>query len=87
MSKAARPLPKPGITNIHAYVPGKATAKGIALIRLSARCRPTRGRTPLGSSDKAQAAYETAERSLHVYPDPRASIIRTARGGALPPGA
>ncbi len=70
---AARPLPKPGILDIHAYVPGKATAAGIAEpIKLSAN------ENPLGSSDKAYEAYATAERSLHVYPDPRATIIRTA---------
>jgi histidinol-phosphate aminotransferase len=72
-SKAARPLPKPGITDIHAYVPGKATAKGIAEpVKMSAN------ENALGSSAKARAAYETAEHSLHVYPDPRATIIRAA---------
>jgi histidinol-phosphate aminotransferase len=70
---AARPMPKPGIMDIHAYVPGKATAAGIAEpIKLSAN------ENPLGSSDKAHEAYASAERSLHIYPDPRASIIRAA---------
>jgi len=70
---AARPIPKPGIMEIHAYVPGKASADGIAdPIKLSAN------ENPLGSSDKAQEAYASAERSLHVYPDPRATLIRTA---------
>lgn len=59
--------------DIHAYVPGKATAAGIAHpIKLSAN------ENALGSSPLAQAAYESAERSLHVYPDPRASIVRAA---------
>ena len=72
-SKAARPLPKPGILDIHAYQPGKAQAAGFAEpVKLSAN------ENPLGSSDKAHEAYASAERSLHVYPDPRASIIRTA---------
>lgn len=72
-SKAAKPLPKPGILDIHPYVPGKATAQGIAEpVKLSAN------ENPLGSSPKAQAAFETAERSLHVYPDPRATIVREA---------
>jgi histidinol-phosphate aminotransferase len=71
--KAARPMPKPGILDIHAYQPGKAKAEGFAEpIKLSAN------ENPLGSSDKAHEAYATAERSLHVYPDPRATIIRTA---------
>ncbi|WP_394762422.1 histidinol-phosphate transaminase [Phenylobacterium sp.] len=72
-SKAARPLPKPGIMEIHAYVPGKAQAPGIAEpIKLSAN------ENPLGSSDQAHAAYASAERNLHVYPDPRASLVRAA---------
>ena len=72
-SKAARPLPKPGIMEIRAYVPGKAQAPGIAEpIKLSAN------ENPLGSSDQAHAAYASAERNLHVYPDPRASLVRAA---------
>jgi len=72
-SAAGKPLPKPGILDIHAYVPGKATAEGIAEpIKMSAN------ENPLGSSEKAQEAYATAERSLHVYPDPRATIVRAA---------
>ena len=70
---AARPLPKPGIMDIHAYVPGKSKAEGIAEpIKLSAN------ENALGSSLKAQEAYASAERSLHIYPDPRASIVRAA---------
>jgi len=70
---APRPLPKPGILDIHAYVPGKAKAEGVAEpVKLSAN------ENALGSSDKAREAFEGAERSLHVYPDPRASIVRAA---------
>jgi histidinol-phosphate aminotransferase len=70
---AARPLPKPGILDIHAYVPGKAKAEGFAEpVKLSAN------ENPLGSSPKAQAAFESAEASLNLYPDPRASIVRAA---------
>jgi histidinol-phosphate aminotransferase len=72
-SKAATPQPKPGILDIHAYVPGKATAPGIAdPVKLSAN------ENPLGSSAKAHEAYASADRSLHVYPDPRTSIVRAA---------
>jgi histidinol-phosphate aminotransferase len=72
-SKAAMPLPKPGITDIHAYVPGRAAAKGITdPVKMSAN------ENALGSSAHAQEAYASAERSLHMYPDPRASIIRAA---------
>ncbi len=72
-SKAGKPLPKPGILDIHAYVPGKAQAPGIAdPVKLSAN------ENPLGSSPKAHEAYASADRSLHVYPDPRTSIVRAA---------
>lgn len=70
---AARPIPKPGILAIHAYVPGKAMAEGIAEpVKLSAN------ENPLGSSPKAREAFATAERSLHIYPDPRANMVRAA---------
>jgi histidinol-phosphate aminotransferase len=72
-AKADRPLPKPGILDIHAYVPGKAQAPGIAEpVKLSAN------ENPLGSSPKAHAAYASADKSLHIYPDPRTSIVRAA---------
>jgi histidinol-phosphate aminotransferase len=71
--RADRPLPKPGIMDIHAYVPGKAQAPGVAEpVKLSAN------ENPLGASEKAYEAYATAERSLHLYPDPRTTIVRTA---------
>ncbi|HEV2531146.1 histidinol-phosphate transaminase [Phenylobacterium sp.] len=70
---ADRPAPKPGILDIHAYVPGKAKAEGVAApIKLSAN------ENALGSSPKALEAYAEAARQLHVYPDPRANIVRAA---------
>lgn len=70
---ADRPIPKPGIMDIHAYVPGKAKAEGIATpVKLSAN------ENPLGSSPKAQEAYASAAQNLHVYPDPKAMIVRAA---------
>jgi histidinol-phosphate aminotransferase len=72
-ARAPRPLPKPGIMDIHAYVPGKAQAEGIAEpIKLSAN------ENILGSSEKAREAYADAARQLHVYPDSRVSIVRGA---------
>ena len=38
-AKAARPLPKPGIMDIHAYVPGKAQAAGTKMRRRGSRKR------------------------------------------------
>jgi histidinol-phosphate aminotransferase len=70
---AARPIPKPGIMDIHAYVPGKAKAEGIAdPIKLSAN------ENALGSSPKAREAYLAASMSLQMYPDPKSTIVRTA---------
>ena len=69
----SRPRPKPGILDIHPYVPGKAKAEGIANpVKLSAN------ENALGSSPKAQAAYAGAGASLQMYPDPRANIVRAA---------
>src|ERR1700757_165983 len=71
--RAARPVPKPGILDIHAYVPGKAKADGVANpIKLSAN------ENILGSSDKAREAYADAVNELPVYPDSRTTILRTA---------
>src|ERR1700751_3546476 len=72
-ASAPRPLPKPGILEIHAYVPGKAKAEGIENpIKLSAN------ENVLGSSEKAREAYAGAVGELHVYPDSRTSILRNA---------
>ncbi|HEY8571718.1 histidinol-phosphate transaminase [Phenylobacterium sp.] len=72
-ASAPRPMPKPGIMQIHAYVPGKAKAEGIENpVKLSAN------ENPLGSSPRAQEAYADAIARLHVYPDPRSNIIRQA---------
>jgi histidinol-phosphate aminotransferase len=72
-ARAARPLPKPGIMDIHAYVPGKAKADGVAdPVKLSAN------ENILGSSDKARAAYAEAASQLHIYPDSRIGVVRDA---------
>jgi histidinol-phosphate aminotransferase len=71
--RAPRPIPKPGILDIHAYVPGKSKAEGVAdPIKLSAN------ENILGSSEKAREAYAAAVNELHVYPDSRTSILRAA---------
>jgi histidinol-phosphate aminotransferase len=66
-------MPKPGILDIHAYVPGKAKAEGVENpVKLSAN------ENILGSSEKAREAYAAAVGELHVYPDSRAAILRAA---------
>lgn len=72
-ARAARPMPKPGIMDIHAYVPGKAKADGVENpIKLSAN------ENILGCSEKARDAYAGAASQLHMYPDSRTSLLRAA---------
>jgi histidinol-phosphate aminotransferase len=67
------PEPKPSVLTISPYVPGKRAAEGFAdPIKLSSN------ENPLGCSPKAEAAYVAASRSLHLYPDPRATGLRNA---------
>lgn len=71
--RASTPLPKPGILDIHAYVPGKSKADGVeAPVKLSSN------ENILGSSPAARAAFVAAAESLHLYPDSRASELRAA---------
>jgi histidinol-phosphate aminotransferase len=72
-SKADRPVPKPGILDIHAYVPGKAKVEGVAHpVKLSAN------ENILGCSPKAQAAFAGAAERINIYPDGRSNILRAA---------
>lgn len=72
-AKAAKPVPKPGIMDIHAYVPGKASADGVENpVKLSAN------ENILGSSPKAREAFVGAMDELQVYPDSRTSLLRDA---------
>ncbi len=70
---ADRPVPKPGILDISAYVPGKAKVDGIAHpLKLSSN------ENILGCSPQAKAAYVAAIDQLHIYPDSRATPLRQA---------
>ena len=67
---ANTPQPKPWISEIHAYVPGKsAGADGKPLIKLSAN------ENPLGTSAAALAARAAAP---SLYPDPDSKALRAA---------
>ena len=71
---ASAPVPKPWISAIHAYVPGKsAGADGRPLIKLSAN------ENPLGTSAAALAARENAAEPCR-YPDPDSKALRAAIG-------
>ena len=68
------PTPKPWISAIHAYVPGKsAGADGRPLIKLSAN------ENPLGTSEAALAARADAADPAR-YPDPDSKALRAALG-------
>ena len=69
---ASRPQPKPGILDIAAYVPGKSTAKGAKVHKLSSN------ESPIGSSQKAVEAYRAAAGALELYPDGSATLLRNA---------
>src|SRR5436190_3394093 len=72
-ARAPRPLPKPGIMDIQAYVPGKSTVEGVAEpVKLSSN------ENILGSSPLARAAFIAAADSMHMYPDSRTSGLRAA---------
>jgi histidinol-phosphate aminotransferase len=65
--------PKDGILELHPYVPGKATAEGFAVpTKLSAN------ENAFGCPASAKAAFVAAAEKLNLYPDPRATGLRTA---------
>lgn len=69
----SKPQPKPWIMAIAPYVPGKSkTDDGRKAIKLSSN------ENPLGTSDKARAAFATAANSLERYPDASAVELREA---------
>src|SRR3954468_19610907 len=68
-----RPLPRPGVLAIEAYVPGKSGAPGVAKVyKLSSN------ETPLGPSPKAVEAVRTLAGELELYPDGAAARLREA---------
>src|SRR5215471_9227345 len=75
MLNLERPTPRPGIAAIHAYVPGKSTAAGVAKVyKLSSN------ETPLGPSPRAIEAYRGVSEHLQDYPDGSAAELREAIG-------
>ncbi len=74
-STATRPMPRPGILDIEAYVPGKSAAPaGTKLVKLSSN------ETPLGPSPKAIEAFKALAGKLELYPDGSATKLREAIG-------
>lgn len=72
MSSSA-PVPRPGILDIEAYVPGESNLPGgVKPVKLSSN------ETPLGPSPKAIEAFAAAGASLERYPDGTATLLRRA---------
>jgi histidinol-phosphate aminotransferase len=72
---ASEPVPRPGILDIAAYVPGKDHAPGVARVfKLSSN------ETPLGASPAAIEAFREAAGHLELYPDGQALALREAIG-------
>lgn len=73
MNEPAALLPKPWITGIAPYVPGRATADdGRQLVKLSSN------ENPFGTPAAARAAWRAAADSLERYPDAAAVSLRAA---------
>lgn len=67
------PQPKPWISAIDPYVPGRSSAgAGRKAIKLSSN------ENPFGTSELAQQAFASAMSNLHRYPDPSAAALREA---------
>ena len=70
-----RPVPRPGVMSIEAYVPGKSAATSTGKIyKLSSN------ETPLGASPHAIEAYKAAAAKLELYPDGSAAHLRDTIG-------
>ncbi|MCZ7641901.1 MAG: histidinol-phosphate transaminase [Pseudorhodoplanes sp.] len=75
MTVPQRPVPRPGVLAIDAYVPGKSQAPGVARVfKLSSN------ETPLGASPSAIEAYKTVAAHLQDYPDGASTDLRQAIG-------
>lgn len=70
---SARPVPRPGVLAIEAYVPGKSGAPGAVKVH-----KLSSNETPLGPSPAAAEAVRAAAGSLELYPDGAATRLREA---------
>ena len=75
MTASPRPVPRPGVLSIEAYVPGKSKAPGVEKVfKLSSN------ETPLGPSPQAIEAFRATAAHLQDYPDGSAPTLRAAIG-------
>jgi histidinol-phosphate aminotransferase len=68
-----RPVPRPGVLDIEAYVPGKSAAPGAKKVH-----KLSSNETPLGPSPRAVEAVRRAAGELELYPDGAATALREA---------
>jgi histidinol-phosphate aminotransferase len=74
---ASKPVPRPGILDIEAYVPGESHVPGgMKPAKLSSN------ESPLGASPRAVAAFKATADSLARYPDGSATALRQAIAAA-----
>lgn len=72
-SGSVRPVPRKGVLEIDAYVPGKSAAPaGVKLHKLSSN------ENPLGPSPRAIEAYRASAEGLEFYPDGSSTALRQA---------
>lgn len=76
-SDLSRPIPRAGVMDIEAYVPGKSSAPGAVKIH-----KLSSNENPLGSSPKAIEAVRELAGKLEFYPDGAATRLREAIGEA-----
>jgi histidinol-phosphate aminotransferase len=80
---AIHPIPRPGVLEIEAYVPGKSSAPGVPKVH-----KLSSNETPLGPSPWAVEAVRRAAGELESYPEGTAAALREAIAGkhGLDPG-
>lgn len=72
-SELTKPVPRAGVLDIAAYVPGKEGAPGLGRVfKLSSN------ETPLGASPHAIEAFRQSAGHLEIYPDGQAKTLREA---------
>jgi histidinol-phosphate aminotransferase len=69
---ADRPVPREGVLDIAAYVPGDSESSAAKVFKLSSN------ETPLGASRRAVEAYRENADKLHLYPDGASAKLRQA---------
>ena len=76
--RPTRPIPRAGVLDIPAYVPGRSKATGgTRIYKLSSN------ETPLGASPRAIEAYRAAADKLELYPEDTAPSLRAAIGRVM----